>query len=132
MSHKKLKTILYAEDEEDIRVIAQIALEDIGGFSVQYCANGIEALDVARSFVPDLLLLDVMMPEKDGPTTLLELRNMSEFTSVPVIFMTAKIQANEIESYKKLGAIDVITKPFDPLTLADLIKKAWETYHEQD
>lgn len=69
---KELRTILYAEDEEDIRSIAQIALEDIGGFTIRYCTNGEEVLAVAKTFVPDLLLLDVMMPGMDGPTTLLE------------------------------------------------------------
>lgn len=125
-----LKNILYAEDEDDIRAIAQIALEDIGGFTVQYCANGHNVLETAKEFIPDLLLLDVMMPELDGPTTLHELRKMAHFSNIPVIFMTAKIQANEIEEYKSLGAIEVIAKPFDPMTLPELIQQAWNKYHE--
>ncbi len=130
MSHKELKNILYAEDEEDIRAIAQIALEDIGNLTVRYCSDGRKTLEAAKTFVPDLLLLDVMMPEMDGPTTLRELRQIDEFSSVPVIFMTAKIQVNEIEEYKQMGAIDVIAKPFDPMTLAEQIKKAWALHHE--
>lgn len=126
MTHKELKTILYAEDESDIRSIAQIALEDIGGFNVRYCANGFKVLEEAQLFIPDLLLLDVMMPEMDGPTTLKELRKLESFSTIPVIFMTAKIQANEVDEYKALGAIEVIAKPFDPMTLADLIQKAWD------
>ncbi len=126
---KLLKNILYAEDEEDIRSIAQIALEDIGLFTVRYCANGCEVLDAARDFTPDLLLLDVMMPEMDGPTTLRELRKLEHFSKIPVIFMTAKIQVNEIEEYKSVGAIDVIAKPFDPLTLAESIQKAWFKFY---
>lgn len=97
----KLKKILYAEDEEDIRAIAQIALEDLGGFTVKYCANGQDALSAAQTFIPDLILLDVMMPFKDGPTTLQELRQLKDFSSIPAVFMTAKIQAQEIEEYKK-------------------------------
>jgi len=125
---KELKTILYAEDENDIREIAQIALEDIGGFTVQYCADGLKVLEVAKGFTPDLLLLDIMMPEMDGPTTLRELRKIEKFSSIPVIFMTAKIQSNEVAEYKALGAIEVIAKPFDPLTLAGSIQKAWMQY----
>lgn len=129
MQTKQLKTILYAEDEDDIRAVAQIALEDIGGFTVKYCVNGRQVLDVLNDFMPDLLLLDVMMPEMDGPSTLRELSKIKDMPAIPAIFMTAKIQANEIEDYKALGAIEVIAKPFDPMTLADEIKKAWVKYH---
>lgn len=129
MTTKKLKTILYAEDEDDIRAIAQIALEDIGGFTVRYCINGHKLLEALKDFTPDLLLLDVMMPEMDGPTTLRELRKIEKMSAIPAIFMTAKIQNNEIEEYKALGAIDVISKPFNPMTLADEINKAWVRYH---
>ncbi|MGL5743035.1 MAG: response regulator [Legionella sp.] len=118
MTDKELKRILYAEDEDDIRAIAQIALEDIGGFEVKYCANGLKILEVAKEYTPDLLLLDVMMPEMDGPTTLRALRKIPDFGTIPAIFMTAKIQSNAIDEYKSLGAIDVIRKPFDPMTLA--------------
>jgi len=129
MSNNELKTILYAEDESDIRDIAQIALEDIGGFTVKYCSNGKSVLEASKELVPDLLLLDVMMPEMDGPTTLRELRKIPAFVSIPAIFMTAKIQTNEIEEYKLLGAIDTIPKPFDPMTLAETIKKAWNKHY---
>lgn len=125
MRNRKLRKILYAEDEDDIRAIAQIALEDIGGFEVRYCSNGRKTLEQAKDFIPDLLLLDVMMPEMDGPTTLKELRKRPDFTQIPAIFMTAKIQRDEVEEYKSLGVIEVITKPFDPMTLADSIKNAW-------
>jgi two-component system, OmpR family, response regulator len=128
MTDKILTQILYAEDEPDIKAIAQIALEDIGGFTVKYCSTGKEALETAKQFTPDLLLLDVMMPEMDGPTALLEIRKLPQFADVPVIFMTAKIQVNEIDRYKAMGAIDVISKPFDPLLLADMIKSAWEKH----
>lgn len=127
---KELKTILYAEDEEDIRAIAQIALEDIGGFTVKFCSNGKEVIAAAKEFIPDLLLLDVMMPGMDGPTTLGELRKNPNFKKIPVIFMTAKIQSNEIEAYTAMGAIEVIKKPFDPLTLSSSISTAWLKYNE--
>lgn len=118
--------ILYAEDEEDIRVIAKIALEDIGGFTVQYCENGQIVLDTIRQFKPDLLLLDVMMPVMDGPTTLKKLREQPEFKNIPAIFMTAKIQPNEILQYQDMGVLEIIAKPFDPMKLAETINAAWD------
>lgn len=129
MSNKLLRQILYAEDEEDIRSITQIALEDIGGFTVKYCTTGQEVLDALHSFTPDLFLLDVMMPVKDGPTVLKEIRQMPQFSSIPTIFMTAKIQPQEISIYKKMGVIDIITKPFDPMLLSEKIKQAWEKHY---
>lgn len=124
--------ILYVEDEEDIRTIAKIALEDIGGFTVKYCQNGKEALSVIEEFHPDLLLLDVMMPEMDGPTTLKKLRENSKIKNVPAIFMTAKIQPNEIIQYQEMGVVDVITKPFDPMKLAENIRSTWDKYSSKN
>lgn len=118
--------ILYAEDEEDIRVIAKIALEDLGGFTVEYCQNGKEVLAVIEKFQPDLLLLDVMMPEMDGPTTLKKIREDQKFIHIPAIFMTAKIQPNEISQYQDMGVIDIIAKPFDPMKLAENIQAVWD------
>lgn len=129
MSHKELKNILYAEDENDIRAIAQIALEDLGGFNVKYCTNGEEVIDAAPEFAADLLLFDVMMPGMDGPSALGEIRKLENYADVPAIFMTAKIQTAEVEHYKSLGVIEVIAKPFDPISLAETIKKAWADYH---
>lgn len=130
MSADELKKILFIEDEADIRVIAQIALEDIGGFTVKLCGTGYEALAVAENFKPDLFLLDVMMPGLDGPATLRELRNLPRMKDVPAIFMTAKVQANEMAQYKKIDVLGVIVKPFDPMTLAETIQKFWSKNHE--
>lgn len=125
---EKLTRILYVEDDADIRLIAQIALEEIGGFTVKLCASGQEALADAETFKPEIFLLDVMMPSLDGPTTLLELRKLPSLKHVPAIFITAKVQNSEITQYKKLGIIDVIPKPFDPLTLATTIHELWKNY----
>ena len=76
--------------------------------------------------VPDLVLLDVMMPGMDGPTTLGHLRERPEFTDIPVVFITAKVQATEVEYFKSLGAVDVIAKPFDPVTLASQVQAIWD------
>ena len=117
---------LYVEDEPDIRAVAQMALEAVGGFTVIACASGSEALATAPGANADLLLLDVMMPGMDGPSTLKALRAMPATADTPVIFMTAKVQAAEVAQYRELGAIDVIHKPFDPMELSAQIKRIWE------
>jgi CheY-like chemotaxis protein len=121
-----LHKILYVEDEPDIQTIGRLALETVGGFEVVLCASGAEALDQVQQFAPDLVLLDVMMPEMDGPTTLRALQERFGAQTPPVIFITAKVQPQEIEQYKALGALDVIAKPFDPMALADLVRRIWE------
>jgi two-component system, OmpR family, response regulator len=131
MPNTPLNKILYAEDEPDIRSIASIALEDIGGFTVKYCHSGQEVLEEAENFKPDLLLLDVMMPGMDGPTTLKKLRQIPALATVPAIFMTAKIQSKEIAEYKAIGVVNVISKPFDPMTLAQIIRDYWDNSDEQ-
>lgn len=121
----ELKRILYAEDEPDIQVVAQMALESLGGFEVKICSSGEEALDAYSEYKPQLVLLDVMMPGMDGTTTLQELKKLPDYEGTPVVFMTAKVQRNEMQQYKELGAVDVITKPFNPMTLSDTIKEIW-------
>jgi len=126
MSAPSLTKILYAEDEPDIQSIAQMALEMMGGYTLKVCNNGQEALEAAEAFAPDLILLDVMMPSMDGPTALQKMRAIPALANVPVIFMTAKVQNQEVEGYKAMGAIDVIAKPFDPMTLSETIQTLWE------
>jgi CheY-like chemotaxis protein len=117
--------ILYVEDEPDIRAVAQMALEAVGGFSVIACASGKDALSVAPDARADLLLLDVMMPGMDGPNTLSALREIPATAHTPVIFMTAKVQTAEVALFKGLGALDVIPKPFDPMELSAQIQRIW-------
>ena len=125
MLESQLQRILYVEDEPDIQAVAQIALENVGGFTIKVCQHGQQALAEAAAFKPDLLLLDVMMPDMDGPTTLIELHKQPELANIPAIFMTAKVQPQEVAQLRTLGAVDVITKPFDPMTLSDQIRKIW-------
>jgi two-component system OmpR family response regulator len=125
----ELNRILYVEDEPDIQAVTKLALEEIGGFSLEVCGNGDEALAKAVEFAPDLLLLDVMMPGMDGPTTLKALREIPQLAETPAIFMTAKVQPHEVEEYKALGAIDVIAKPFDPMTLSENLRDIWNRYN---
>ena len=113
--------LLYVEDEADIRVIAEVSLEG-EGFEMVFCESGEQAVARAGDFQPEVILLDVMMPGMDGPTTLQNLRAIPGLQNTPVIFLTAKVQPNEIKDFIALGAIDVIPKPFDPMTLADQVR----------
>lgn len=128
MPHPPLQRILYIEDEPDIQAVARVALEVVGGFELRICSSGRQALAEAAGFAPDLLLLDVMMPDMDGPTTLRELRSQAALATIPALFLTAKVQAREIDALKRQGAIDVISKPFDPMTLAGRLQAIWAEY----
>lgn len=121
----ELQRVLYVEDEPDIQAVAKLALEVVGELTVQVCSNGDEALAKAVDFDAQLLLLDVMMPGMDGPTTLGKLRELSGYAETPAIFMTAKVQPSEVAHLKSLGAIEVIAKPFDPMSLATTLKRLY-------
>ena len=125
-----LSRILYVEDQQDIRIVAKMALEAVGGFTVIACASGKEALNSAPAAMADLLLLDIMMPGMDGPTTLKALRELPATAHTPVIFMTAKVQTAEVAQYMGLGALQVIPKPFDPMELSAQIRRIWEMQAE--
>ena len=114
--------IMYVEDEADIREIAEFALED-EGFDLLICASGEAALQQVSAFSPDLILLDVMMPLMDGPSTLKLLRELPGQSTTAVVFLTAKVQPNEVEAYMALGALAVIAKPFDPMALPEQIRE---------
>lgn len=130
MPYSTLSRILYVEDDDDIREIAQLALEIVGGFTVLLCASGEQALLQAPAFAPQLILLDVMMPGMDGPSTLAALRQHPTLAHIPIAFMTAKIQPQEIAAYKALGALDVIAKPFDPMLLPEQVTAIWQSSKE--
>jgi two-component system, OmpR family, response regulator len=130
MSPAHLRRILLVEDETDIQMVAQLALEAVGGFTVGICSSGSEAIAVAPAFAPDLILLDMMMPGMDGASTFKALRDMPPCAQIPVIFMTAKAQPGEIAQYKALGALDVIPKPFDPMTLSTTITTIWNQRYD--
>ena len=125
----ELKRILHVEDDRSIQAVAKLALETLGGFEVLSCLSGQEALDQVQGFNPDFILLDVMMPGMDGPATLSKLRELVDIEQVPVAFMTAKVQPQEIEQYRQLGAREVIVKPFDPMTLATQVRSIWSRVH---
>jgi two-component system OmpR family response regulator len=121
----QLRRILHVEDDRSIQAVAKVALEAVGGFQVLSCSSGADAVAQVLAFDPQFILLDVMMPGMDGPQTLLQLRELVDIRRVPVAFMTAKVQPAEIEHYLSLGALDVITKPFDPMQLAQQVRDIW-------
>lgn len=121
----QLRHVLCVEDEPDIRLVAQIALEAVGGLRVSLCPSGLEAHSMARDVAPDLIVLDVMMPGLDGPGALRQLRADPVTAGIPVVFMTAKVQPSEVSHLKSLGALDVVAKPFDPMTLASQLQTIW-------
>jgi CheY-like chemotaxis protein len=125
-----LQRIMHVEDDPSIQQVAKIALEAVGGFTVHTCSSGQQALDDYQAFAPQLILLDVMMPGMDGPTTLQQLRQKFDLSKVPAVFMTAKVQSSEVESYKALGAADVVVKPFDPMALSGQIRRIWQDFHQ--
>jgi two-component system, OmpR family, response regulator len=120
-----LQRVLYVEDEPDIQAVARLALEAVGGLTVQICSSGEEAVRQAPVYLPQLILLDVMMPGMDGPGTLRALRELPALKDVPVVFMTAKVQPQEVSQYTAMGALGVIAKPFDPMGLADQVRRLW-------
>lgn len=128
MAIPSFERILLVEDEIDIQMVATMALEDIGGFVVEVCSSGIEALERAPIFEPQLILLDVMMPELDGLSTFAAMAEDPRLRDIPVVFMTARAQLREMEEYRASGALDVIVKPFDAMTLADTVRAIWQRH----
>lgn len=114
--------ILHVDDEPDIREIVEISLGMDPGFVTHSCGSGAEALTVAAEWRPDVILMDVMMPVMDGPATLARLRENPATEKIPVIFMTARAQTRELNQFRALGAIGVVPKPFDPMTLAATVR----------
>jgi CheY-like chemotaxis protein len=116
--------VLIVDDEDDIRRIARLALGRVGGMDVVEAASGREAVRRAEEERPDAILLDVMMPGLDGPSTLAALRSSPKTSTIPVVFLTAKALPSEIERLRELGARGVLLKPFDPMTLAGQLREA--------
>jgi CheY-like chemotaxis protein len=118
--------LLHVEDDPDIREIAQMSLGLFEKFEVTQCVDGLDALKTLETLVPDIILLDMMMPKMTGVQLLEKLRQIPQLQAVPVVFMTARVQANEVQNLMECGAVGVIVKPFDPITLSDQIEKFYE------
>lgn len=122
------RRVLIIDDEEDIREVAALSLETVAGWEVLMAGSGAAGIAKAQEIRPDAILLDVMMPGMDGPTTFRELHALPETADIPVILLTAKVQAADQKRFSDLGVARVMFKPFDPLTLAKDIAAAlgWE------
>ncbi|MDE3186921.1 MAG: response regulator [Acidobacteriota bacterium] len=120
MSHR----ILIIDDEDDIREVAAMSLETVAGWEVIVANSGPQGLARAASYKPEAILLDVMMPGMDGPTTFRQLRSNPDTANIPVLFLTAKVQATDRRLFSDLGVEAVLVKPFDPLTLSSQIAGA--------
>jgi CheY-like chemotaxis protein len=118
------RKILIIDDEDDIREVAALSLESVAGWEVVTASSGSQGLARAAEHQPDAILLDVMMPGMDGPTTFRELRKNPVTAKIPVLLLTAKVQNSDQRRFADLGVESVLFKPFDPLTLADQISGA--------
>lgn len=118
------RRLLIIDDEDDIREVASLSLEMTQGWIVAMASSGPAGIALATSAHPDAILLDVMMPDLDGPSTLRLLQSQPETTQIPVIFLTAKVKEADRRKYLDLGARAIIAKPFDPLTLGQQINDA--------
>ena len=116
------RKILYVDDEEDIREVAQMALELDLDMDVRTAASGPAGIEEATRWQPDLILLDVMMPGMDGPTALARLRDQADTASIPVVFITARTQPQDVQRLEAMGVCGIIAKPFDPMSLAQVVR----------
>jgi len=125
MNAEPLNRILVVDDEPDILAVVRTTLHARGGYEVEVCTSGQDALAIAPVFQPNLVLLDVMMPGMDGTMTLKALQEDERTSSIPIVFMTAKVMPQETARYLTLGAVAVIAKPFDQRTLVDELEVIW-------
>jgi DNA-binding response OmpR family regulator len=125
MTATALNRILVIEDDRDLQNLLRISLEGVGGFNVKVCGDGREALSMADHFLPDLILLDLTMPNWNGITVLKVLRKLEKTAKIPVVFLTGHVETGELKQYFSLGVLDIIPKPFNPRTLPTLIKTIW-------
>jgi CheY-like chemotaxis protein len=130
MGRGKLERILCIDDDADMRLVAKLALGKVGGIEVSTSSSGEEALRrlEAGEVAPDLILLDVVMPGMDGPSTLKGLQGLPSAADTPVIFLTARTNPKEGDELLALGAVGLITKPFDPMTLAHEVRALWDRH----
>jgi CheY-like chemotaxis protein len=122
------RTVLVVDDDDSIREIAEIALQLVGGLQVQTASGGVEALELTRRHLPDVALMDVMMPDMDGLTTFRHMQADDDIRHIPVILVTAKVQVGARQIWDGLAISGVISKPFDPMTLAEQVGQmlGWE------
>ncbi|MEJ2175664.1 MAG: response regulator [bacterium] len=126
MPTRSLEKVLYVEDDEDIQRIVRMSLERVGKMTVEIVSNPTQAIEHMKVFQPDLVMLDWMMPEMDGPTLFRKMQEDPEVAALPVIFITAKASPRELEELVRLGAKGTISKPFSPKDLPDQLRGLWQ------
>lgn len=119
-----MRRILIIDDEDDIREVASLSLEATAGWQVITASSGARGIELAKQHQPDAILMDVMMPDVDGPTTFRQMQQTPEILHIPVLLLTAKVQGVDKRRFADLGVAAVLFKPFDPLTLAEQITRA--------
>jgi two-component system OmpR family response regulator len=129
MSTRKIESVLYVDDDPDICEVVTATLSLTAGLNVHTAGSGEQAIDLAYELRPDLVLMDVMMPGLDGPSTLKRMRERALLADIPVIFLTAKVLPEEVAPLLRLGVLGVIGKPFDPLKLCDDLFALWKNAH---
>lgn len=127
MNLRPLQHILCADDDADMRMILEVALGTVGGWRVTLAADGEEAIGAARAERPDLILLDASMAGGlGGAETLTLLRSDAALAAIPVVFVTGLATENDRATFQRFGAVDLIAKPFDPMTLAARVRSIWQ------
>lgn len=119
----KIDKVLMVDDDDYIRKIAEISLKKVGKWQVELATNGLDAITMAQNCKFDVILMDVTMPDLDGPATFSRLKECASTASIPVIFLTGRVQESELEEYRKLGVTGVINKPFDPMKLPEEVRR---------
>lgn len=125
MPTRPLQKILYVEDDEDIQRIVRMSLERVGKLTIEIVSNSAEAIDAMKSFQPDLVMLDWMMPGMDGPALFRKMKEDAAVAHLPVVFITAKASQRELDELINLGAKGTISKPFSPKDLPDQLRTLW-------
>jgi len=128
---KELKKILYTDDEPDVETVVEITVQTICDYDIKICPSGKELVECVEEYSPDLILINIMMPEMEGQETFQNLKNNEKTKDIPIIFITTKTQINEFEIFKDLGVIGLITKPFDPIKLCSDIDRIWKDKYNQ-
>jgi len=127
---RPLQRILHVDDVPSIQVVTRIALEKLGGFQILSCASGAEALAQVRQCDPDMILLDLELPQMDGIELLHQLSRLVDLQHTPVVLLTGQNEPGDLAELSHLGVRQLLLKPFDPLQLATQLNAIWEAEHE--
>lgn len=126
MENKMLRKLLIVDDDEDILFVVEAALEGMKEVEIQYATSGLDAFEKAKTFHPDMIIMDVLMPIMGGVEALQLMRKEPFLQEIPIIFFTARAQVEELAFYKSLSVLDVLVKPFDAPKLAFTIENMWQ------